>query len=156
DTSVPADKMDASMFNQTLIGRGPIQVTDRANYLRTLAYMEKRADNLQGELDKVPEDKPALKEYLKAQIDVIREAITAIEADPTAAANPKYAFLFSAAFMHSNPMLQAAAGFGPSEDFTKPVGFSGGFKDPRAPEKAKAYAKAYEILVQRNWFYKTF
>src|SRR5262249_45834806 len=79
---------------------------------------------------------------LTEQIELIHEALTAIQADPMAAANPKYAFLFSAAFMHSNPTLLAAAGFGPNDDFAEPVGISNSFNEPRAPQKANAYAKA--------------
>jgi hypothetical protein len=153
-TGVIPDKdkgMAAEDFNKTFIGRGPIQVTDRDNYMKTLMYMETRADLLQETLDKVPKERSQYRAELTEKLALVREAMKAIEADPTAAADPKYAFLFSAAFMHTSVLLQTTASFGPEKDFTKSAGFGGGFKDDRGPQKTKAYKKAYELLIERNF-----
>ena len=138
-------------FNKTFIGRGPIQVTDRDNYMKTLMYMETRADLLQATLDKVPQERAEYRAELTKKLALVREAMAAIEANPTAAADPKYAFLFSAAFMHTSVLLQTTASFGPEKDFTKSAGFGGGFKDDRGSQKTKAYKKAYELLIERNF-----
>ena len=138
-------------FNKTFIGRGPIQVTDRDNYMKTLMYMETRADLLQATLDKVPKERAEYRAELTKKLALVREAMAAIEANPTAAADPKYAFLFSAAFMHTSILLETTASFGPEKDFTKSAGFGGGFKDDRGPQKTKAYKKAYELLIERNF-----
>ena len=144
-------KMAAEDFNRTFIGRGPIQVTDRDNYMKTLMYMETRAGLLQDELDKAPQDRVEYREELTKKIALVREAIDAIKTDPTAAADPKYTFMFSAAFMHTSVLLQTTAGFGAAKDFSKNAGFGGGFKDDRGKQKTKAYAKAYELLIERNF-----
>jgi hypothetical protein len=139
-TGVIPDKnkgMAAEDFNKTFIGRGPIQVTDRENYMKTLMYMEVRADQLQATLDEVPKERAEYRAELTKKLALVREAMTKIEADPTAAADPKYAFLFSAAFMHTSVLLQTTASFGPEKDFTKSAGFGGGFKDDRGPQKPR-------------------
>ena len=43
------------------------------------------------------------------------------------------------------------AAFGSAKDFTKNAGFGGGFKDDRGAQKSKAYKKAYELLIERNF-----
>jgi len=139
--------MDPSLFQKTFIGRGPIQVTDRTNYLHSLMYLDTRADALQKELDALPAGASSQRTALAAQVALLREAVDKIASDPSLAADPKYAFLFSAAMMQSSSKLrEAIAGFGPTQDFTKSVGFTGGFIDDRGAVKSKAYAKAYEIL----------
>jgi hypothetical protein len=145
------DKMAAADFNKTFIGRGPIQVTDRDNYMKTLVYMQARAELLQAELDKQPADRVAYRTELTNKLALIRQAIDAIRVDPTAAADPKFTFLFSAAFMHTSILLESTASFGPNKGFTKNAGFGGGFKDDRGKQKTKAYKKAYELLIERNF-----
>ncbi len=71
-------------------GRGPVQVTDDYNYIQTLAYLETFLEKLKKSND------PAA----SAQVPAVQEALDKIKADPSSAADPKYTFLFSAAFMH--------------------------------------------------------
>jgi hypothetical protein len=66
------------------IGRGPVQVTNQAEYGATLTYLEQQADARDAAGD-------------SAGSATIRSAVTAIRANPQQAANPEYAFLFSAA-----------------------------------------------------------
>jgi predicted chitinase len=70
--------MDPALFRQTFIGRGPIQVTDRTNYLHSLMYLELRADELQKELDALPPDPSPQRTKLAAQIALLREAVDKI------------------------------------------------------------------------------
>jgi len=73
------------------IGRGPVQVTHQPEYVETIAMLEKTAE----QYDKQPGGNP----QAKASAELAREAAAAVKADPRQAANPKYTFLFSAAFM---------------------------------------------------------
>ena len=134
DPTRAIDGHDENSFDKTFIGRGTIQVTLRENYLQTLAYMDKRAADLRAEAaaggDK---DKIQKAEELEA-------ASAAIKARPNAAANPKYAFLFSAAFMQMSPMARTSA-----SGFTN-SGMTGGHADRQGSKKQKAYQKALEIL----------
>lgn len=70
-------------WNRSFIGRGPVQLTHRHNYLQALVVMAHRADELEAE-GSDPQGVAAL-----------REAVAAIRADPRQAANPQYTFLFS-------------------------------------------------------------
>lgn len=74
-------------WQKSFIGRGPIQVTHRHYYVQVIAVMQKRAEELEAQNKNSPE---AAK---------LRTAIDKIARDPREAANPEYAFLFSAAFM---------------------------------------------------------
>jgi hypothetical protein len=87
------------------VGRGPLQVTDTGNYLRGLAYLQVQADQLtaQGGRD--------------AEVDLLREAVVAIKRDITEAANPKYAFLMSAAMMHGASGVRASDHLGATAAF---------------------------------------
>ncbi|MCB9232677.1 MAG: hypothetical protein H6581_13485 [Bacteroidia bacterium] len=80
--------MDQDQFNHavndTFIGRGPVQVTHDWGYTRALIMMEEMAKTTEKKEDKI----------------LLWEAVKAIKEDPSQAANPKYSFLFSAAFMH--------------------------------------------------------
>jgi predicted chitinase len=88
-------KMDEKTIQQKeyakkgFAGRGPVQVTGEYNYVQSLAYLEKDAEMLR----KSPNEDDR---YLAARA---QEAADAIKKDPKNAANPRYAFLFSAAFM---------------------------------------------------------
>jgi hypothetical protein len=86
----------AAIFGQTFIGRGPVQVTHDSNYVQTLIYLEEMAKKA-----KTPED-----------ANMIWEAVGEIKRDPGQAANPKYAFLFSAAYMQKTGGLRAAGSLG--------------------------------------------
>src|SRR6185503_3854255 len=90
----PLNKIDADKnptYADTFIGRGPVQVTHGYNYMQTLIYMEELAKQAK-------DDEKAL----------LEEAITAIKKDPRQAANPKYSFLFSAAFMQMSGGVKAS------------------------------------------------
>lgn len=75
------------------MGRGALQVTFRQNYIKTLAYLEARAAQLDVEGKTDPQ---AAKDATQAHA-----AAEAIKANPAAAEDPKYAMLFSSAFMHA-------------------------------------------------------
>ena len=79
------------------VGRGPLQVTWGDKYVRALAYMEVEAERL----------------FAAGQKDEAQQVATAvreIKADITQAANPDYAFIFSAAYMHALGGVQRTAG----------------------------------------------
>jgi hypothetical protein len=127
-------------------GRGPVQVTHEANYVQTLAYIEKRIEQLEKDIaDKekriakleaqkqqgtppeggqTPSDPTAEINKLKAevekakkQIQDLREAHSAVKGDPKKAADPKYAFLFSAAYMQMTGGVRASASLGSTAAF---------------------------------------
>lgn len=128
-------------------GRGPVQVTHEYNYVQTLAYVETRADQLDEEIKKkeariaeleaqkasppatpgatAPPDPQkeidaltAEVATLKKQVKDLREAHAAVKADQKQASNPKYAFLFSAAFMHMTGAVRASSKVGKTAPFT--------------------------------------
>ena len=76
-------------------GRGPLQVTFQQQYVKALAYLDEQAARLEGE-GKTNEAATA------------RAASAAVKADPAAAADSQYAFIFSAAMMHASGGVQAA------------------------------------------------
>jgi hypothetical protein len=76
-------------------GRGPLQVTFQQGYVKSLAYLDEQAARLERE-GKTDEAATA------------RAASAAVKADPAAAADPQYAFIFSAAMMHAGGGVQAA------------------------------------------------
>ena len=89
---------DAKQPYAPFIGRGPIQVTYEAGYVQALAYLEKRAEQLDVPAGKAGTATAKRANELAAKA---REAAAAIKRNIKDAANPKYAFLFSAAFMHN-------------------------------------------------------
>jgi hypothetical protein len=76
-------------------GRGPLQVTFQQAYVKTLAYLDEQAARLEG-AGRTDEAATA------------RAASAAVKADPAAAADSQYAFIFSAAMMHASGGVQAA------------------------------------------------
>jgi hypothetical protein len=58
---------------------------------------------------------------LRDQIDLMRETVAAIKADPDEAANPKYAFLFSAAYMHWTKGVKGSGSIGDGGKDGKPA-----------------------------------
>ncbi len=71
------------------LGHGPLQVTHQREHLQTLAVLEKLAEQYELAGD----------DESKRRATTIRQAVAAIKKDPSEAANPAYAFLFSAGFM---------------------------------------------------------
>jgi len=95
-----------SGWDQSFIGRGPLQVTHRAIYVQVIAFLEKRAE--QAEKDKDTET-----------AEKARAAAKAIKEDPKNAADPQYAFMFSAAFMQMAGGVRRSAQLqGKNPDFT--------------------------------------
>jgi hypothetical protein len=123
-------------WDESFIGRGPIQVTHRHYYVQVLAVMEHRAD----ELEKADPD--------SAQAKALREAVTQIAADPRQAANPQFAFLFSAAFM------KMADDKGERGDVKASRGqvtsWMGQQPAAAQADKDQAYGLAYKVLI-RKW-----
>ncbi|HVV88785.1 MAG TPA: DUF4157 domain-containing protein [Kofleriaceae bacterium] len=133
---------DENSFDQTFIGRGPIQVTFRTSYVQTLMFMQKRAEDLRAQAAATQD--AAEKAALEQKAGELEAAVTAIKAEPRNAADPKYAFLFSAAYMQMSPMVRNSAG-----GFTN-AGMTGGAKDPQGAKKQRAYAKAVELLQKHK------
>jgi predicted chitinase len=149
---IPRDgPMDERQFDQTFIGRGAIQVTHSHNYMRVLMYLEQRADELQKEIDANP-DAPDAKDKAR-DVAKLREAVSAIAAEPSMAAKPEYSFLFSMGHMQASPMVDRAASLGRKEDFggkgRASAGMTGNHTDPRGVFKAKAYTAAYDLLMAK-------
>jgi hypothetical protein len=59
---------------------------------------------------------------LRDQIALMRETVAAVKADPAEAANPKYAFLFSAAYMHWTKGVKGSGTIGGGGTAEKPAG----------------------------------
>jgi predicted chitinase len=120
----------------SFIGRGPLQVTHRANYVQTLAYLEKQAEaeEAAGHADRAVR---------------LRETLEAVKADPKQASNPRHTFLFSAAYMrmaggHVRSAKKGAKTFGGTG--AESVWMTGGHTDPQATKKAAAWTRAVETL----------
>jgi len=92
------------------IGRGPVQVTHKQEYLKTLAVVQRRADDLRAEalqeaLSQITMTDPAQRARSEqvarqkiAQSARLTQLVSAVMRDPTQASRPEFAFLFSAAF----------------------------------------------------------
>ena len=127
-------------------GRGPVQVTHEENYVQTLAYIAKRIEDLEKEIaekekriaeleaqkqagpppesGQAPPDPAAEINRLKAEVEKtkkqvqdLRDAHSAVKGNPKQAANPKYAFLFSAAYMHMTGGVRASGRLGATAAF---------------------------------------
>ncbi|MDT7543555.1 MAG: hypothetical protein QOE33_3459 [Acidobacteriota bacterium] len=142
---VKADDPSAG-WDQSFIGRGPLQVTHRAIYVQVIAFLDKRVQQATADKD----DETA---------KIALEAENALKADPRNAADPKYAFLVSAAFM------QMAGGVRRTSLLGKKPGFEG-----EGPEsiwmtgknleqtepidkptlKADAYKRAVKVLTEAD------
>jgi hypothetical protein len=122
-------------WQQSFVGRGPIQVTHRHFYVQALAVMENRAE----ELEKKDTNSQDAKD--------LREAIDAIKVDPRQAANPKYAFMFSAAFMKM-PDDEGVRG---DVKATKGqvTSWMGVQPSDAKKDKEKAYAEAVKMLMPK-------
>jgi predicted chitinase len=82
-------------------GRGPLQVTLRENYVKTIAYLERAADDME---KNAKGDAKTLEQVRK-----MRETANAVKANPAMAADPQHAFLFSAAYMHMMRGVQSTS-----------------------------------------------
>jgi hypothetical protein len=140
DSTHAISEKDGRSFDKTFIGRGPIQVTLKENYVQTLAFMDKRAIDLRAEASASGTPDPR---KIDAAVK-LEAAVAAIRAQPRNAADPQYAFLFSAAFMQMGPMAKASA-----NGFTN-SGMTGGYSDDQGEKKKRAYAKAVEILMKHK------
>jgi hypothetical protein len=136
----PTHAIDGSQagFDKTFIGRGAIQATFKTSYVQAIEFMIKRAEDLRAQAAGMP-DGPDKTDALKKASE-LDAAADAIKAEPRNAADPKYAFLFSAAYMQMSPMVKSSAG-----GFTN-SGMTGGYADRQGGKKQAAYAKAVEIL----------
>jgi hypothetical protein len=123
--------MDPSAFAQTFIGRGPIQVTFGYGYIQTLVYMDRMADDRDGD-----------------EKDRLLAVMSAIRGDPAEAARATQTFLFSASYMHMSGMIRRS----PSGFST--AGMSGGADDPRIAIKQAAYSNAIRLLQEKATAYR--
>jgi predicted chitinase len=131
------------------IGRGPVQVTHSHNYLEVIAMLEQAVEHYEREA------KGGNAEALEYAA-LAREASNAIKADPQQAANPKYAFLVSAAYMKRTRADVSVANITPDEKWTgSDPGSSwvAGVKQTQKPqvaalkEKKAAYWKILPLLM---------
>jgi len=133
------------------IGRGPVQVTHKAEYVEVIAMLEKTADQYDREAGP---GNPKAKEYA----DLARRAAKDIKADPRKAADPQYTFLVSAAFMKKRGADVSAATVKTGTPWTGADAASGwvaGGKQaagsPQAKalvDKSNAYDRIYPILLR--------
>lgn len=77
-------------------GRGPLQITFQQQYVKALAYLDEQVARLE-------------RQGLKDEAAKARAASSAVKADPANAADPQYAFIFSAAAMHASGGVQASS-----------------------------------------------
>ena len=94
---------DFQKKNFAFIGRGPLQVTFQEGFAKTLGVLMVRAKQLREEIAAIndPYDDDSLEK--SEQLAFLEETIQQVGKDPRQASNPKYAFLFSAAYA-KNPM----------------------------------------------------
>jgi len=123
-------------WQQSFIGRGPIQATHRHLYVQTIAVMEHRLE----ELEATDPD--------SAEAVELREAVVKIKEDPRQAANPRYAFLFSTALLK----MPDDAGRRGDVKATRPGGVTSWMgQQPAAVAKAKQsyYDDALKVLMPK-------
>ncbi len=146
----PSYKMGGSInpnrdpsWQSSYIGRGPVQVTHRLNYAKTLQQMEQMAGEYQAAGD-------------SASAETLREAVTAIRADPRQAANPRYTFLFSAAYEKWTGGEKDVAEVGEKATFTgggpESRWVTGGSREKarNARLKAGAWERARKVLMRKK------
>jgi hypothetical protein len=135
--------------NFEFIGRGPVQATHIYNYMEVIAMLETAVEHYEAEA------KAGNKESQKYAA-FAREAANAVKADPQQAANPKYTFLFSAAYMKRRGSDVSVANVGATEEWTGTDSGSGwvaGAKQTQDPqvkalkEKQAAYSKILPLLM---------
>jgi hypothetical protein len=161
DPKAPNSEMATKYFNKTyakggdvnpsgnaeFIGRGPVQVTHRPEYVEAIAMLEKAAADYQKLADKGDFE-------AKENAALARKAAAAIKKDPREAANPEYSFLFSAAFLKAKGADVSKVNKTPGQPWTgKDVVGGGDFKkdSPQAKAlvtKAAAYNDIYCVLMR--------
>ena len=157
-------------------GRGTAHTTFEYNYVQTLAYLEKMAQQLddqaktkQAEKDKMGEEVDATTKIsalfeiqrIQERAKLVREAWQAVKGNIDEAANPKYAFLFSAAYMHMSGGVkrsaelsgQSSATFaGPGAEDQWVTGQGQSFEASRAQAEAageEKRVKAFDSAISR-------
>jgi len=126
------------------LGRGPLQVTTQVNFVASLAFLQLRAEELVAAGD-------------AQNAAAVAEAYYAISQDVAAASDPRYAFLFSAAFMRAAlharqeeqaiQSIQGTPGFGGTGVESRfETGGRAGLVDPNAANKSAAYRRAIRVL----------
>jgi hypothetical protein len=168
------------------VGRGPLHTTFEEGYIQALAYLEKKAEQLEQVAQTKEQEannwetqlSPEGENYARAALaladarsarkksDLAREACQAIKGDLKEAANPKYSFIFGAAYMHSVPLMRNAHKLGNTASFINPPnkialenrgmtgkGMSESMKN-RAPIKSATYKRAISVLSQKAVDYK--
>lgn len=143
--------------NFEFLGRGPIQVTHRDQYVETIAVLEHMSE--QWAADAQSAQDPAKKTEAEAMAKKCGDAAVAIKADPNAAARPEHTLLFSAATMKraggdvSSSNVKAGKKWDGTDGASGWV--AGGKQDPNSPqgkaliEKSRVYADAIRILGQQ-------
>ncbi len=126
------------------LGRGPVQVTHRYNYMEVIAMLEIAAEHY----GKAAKDDPQARQFAA----LAREAANAVKADPRKASDPKYTFLFSAAYMKRTGADVSVAGLGAGEKWTGTDAGSAwvaGAKQTQKPQVAALKEKqgAYERIL---------
>jgi uncharacterized protein DUF4157 len=164
-------------------GRGPLQVTGGPAYIRTLTYLKARGDqldaeiktktktktDLEGKANPSAEEKTQITE-LDAQIATatkqkaeIDECVKVCTADVRQAANPKFAYLFSAAYMHASRGVEKSGqvgattvfdGVGPDESWesggNNQVDLDNPGSDPTRPNMKSYTFEQYKALQQKH------
>src|SRR5215510_4746365 len=134
------------------IGRGPVQVTKRPEYVEAIAMLEKTAEQYDREAAASGSSEA------KQSAQLAHEAATKLKADPKQAANPKYAFLVSAAHMKKQGADVKAAKQAPGTDWTgaDPASgwVAGGLQAAGSPQaealvkKRDAYKDIYQVRMR--------
>jgi hypothetical protein len=134
--------------NAEFIGRGPVQVTHRPEYVEAIAMLEKAAAMYEQQA------KTGDKEAARFA-DLAKRAARDIKKDPQQAANPEYSFLFSAAFLKGKGADVSGVNKTPgAAKWTgKDVVGGGDFKkdspqDKALGKKAAAYTDIYCVLMR--------
>jgi hypothetical protein len=160
-------------------GRGPLQVTNKGAYIRAIAYLATRSDQLKKEIDDKTNQKadlekePKPSEDQKKKLDQLKDEITkltkqkadidecvaAVKADVRQAANPKYAYLFSAANMHAAGGVESSGkvgettkfdGRGPDEDWESGGNQQVDLDDPSGKTKKSYTFEEYRDLELKH------
>jgi hypothetical protein len=108
---VQGDKRSYAPFQ----GRGAVQITGPEIYAKALGTLQQRRDQIAAQMASVAARTEA--DSLRQQLIQLDEAISAIRADPKAAADPRYAFLLSAANMHKTGAVGATSRLGATAVF---------------------------------------
>ncbi len=98
----------------------------------------------------------------RKKADLAQEAFQAIQGNLEEAANPKYAFIFDAAYMHSSGMVKRSKRLGGTASFEgkglENVGMTGGVSSTsmsnRAKIKSATFKNAIAVLSQKAVDYK--